>query len=588
MKVNKQSGQILLLAIVVVGLITVNTVMITAGSQTFSQSTNYSLQSAEAINLAEAGLDKATASLNTSGGSYSGEAETTLENGSFSVSITTPTANTKLIEATGYIPSKSNPKVKKTVKITASKGLGFSFNYGVLAGEGGLEMSNNSQINGSVYSNGNIVMSNNTRITGDAFVAGGTAPSADQESDCLSPNCTDYVFGKSVGGQNRYDITQSFKPSITNLLNKISLKLKKTNTPSDLQVKILKDNGGKPDKNSVLASGVLLASLVTTEYSFVDVTFSSAPLLISGTQYWILVDSVASSGFWTWSADGVQGYIRGNPAWSANWQATTPVWSNISLDLGFKTFMGGVITYIQGGGGAVIGGNAHANTLKDVSVTKGAYYQTKQNVTAGIFYPGSPDPVTQVMPISEGNIQAWKDLAGQHVYNGNITGCPSILGPGKYIGNVSFVNGCTVTIKDPVWITGTLSLSNNAVLKLDSSYGASSGVVIVDEQISLSNNAKAIGTGVADSSLTLLSTFDSRTNGQTAISINNGGNESFVYAATGIIDLSNGNNLKEVTGWKVKLQNDVIVNYDTGLSSSWFSSGPSGSFSIIRGTYQLK
>lgn len=590
--IKGQSGQILLLAIVVVGLVTVNTVIMAAGSQTFSQSTNYSLQSEEAINLAEAGLDKAVASLNATGGSYTGDPEVKLENGSFSTIITTPTAGTKVITSTGYIPSKSNPRVQKTITVTAAKGVGLSFTYGVQAGEGGFSMGNNSQINGSVYSNGDINMTNGSRITGDAYVAGAAAPTPDQESLCTSPNCLDYDFGETVNSQNRYDVAQSFQPQNSGYLNKISLNLKKTSSPSDIQVKILGDSSGKPNKNNVLASGTLPASLITNQYSLVDVAFSTLPYLNANTSYWILLDTGSngsSGGYFTWASDGVSGYTSGSAAWSSNWQAKTPVWNSISSDMDFQVFLGGLPTSIIGTNGAVVDGNAHADVLEDLSVIKGAYYQTKQNVTAGAFYPNSPDPAPIIMPISDGNIQSWKDTAAAAgIYNGDISSCISSFGPGKYVGNVSFDNNCTVTVKDPIWITGNLTLNNGVTLKLDNSYGATSGVIVVDGQILLSNNVTASGTGIAGSSLVLLSTYDSRANGISAITLNNGGNQSFLYAANGIITLNNGNSVKEITGWQIKLNNGVIVNYDTGIASSWFSSGPSGSFSIVKGTYQLK
>jgi hypothetical protein len=50
-----------------------------------------------------------------------------------------------------------------------------------------------SRVNGSVYSNGNISMVLNNAITGDAWVAGGTAPEANQETNCSS-SCTDFLF----------------------------------------------------------------------------------------------------------------------------------------------------------------------------------------------------------------------------------------------------------------------------------------------------------------------------------------------------------------------------------------------------------
>ncbi|MEX2008217.1 MAG: hypothetical protein WD850_01900 [Candidatus Spechtbacterales bacterium] len=56
-----------------------------------------------------------------------------------------------------------------------------SFFYGLQIGSGGLEMDNNSVVEGSVYSNGSIEGDSGAQITGDAFVAGGST--SDNEID---------------------------------------------------------------------------------------------------------------------------------------------------------------------------------------------------------------------------------------------------------------------------------------------------------------------------------------------------------------------------------------------------------------------
>lgn len=584
----KESGQILVLAIVVVGFVLLNSLVVIGGANIYSQNSFYNVQSAQAVSLAEAGVDKTLASLNL-GGSYSGDTEVAVEGGSFSVSVTTPNAGTKIIEATGYVPSKTNPKSKKTIKITASKGVGYAFNYGVLVGEGGLDMLNNSIINGSVYSNSNITMKNNASIAGDVYIAGGTAPTADQQSICID-GCSDYIFGKNVAGNDILDVSQSFKPSINGNINKISIKLKKVGTPSDIIVRLLGDDSGKPDKNNVLTTGTLTANLVTTEYNWVDVAFNSSVNLSEDTTYWIMLDTSSnSSNYWLWSADSLRGYTRGAGMWSPDWSAKNPGWNTTVYDLDFKTYMGGVVTSLQGAPGVVIGGNAHANTLKDLSISGSAYYQTKDNITAAHYYPGSPDPLPVNLPVSDGNIAAWKQQAqNAGIYTGDIDDCRATLGPGKYVGNVTFINGCNVTVNDPVWITGNLYLSNNVILKLNPAYGATSGVIVVDGNISMSNNTNVHGSGTAGSYLMVLTTYDSRINGQTAIAIDNSTNQGILYSGSGIANISNTSHLTELTAWKVKLDNGVVINYDSGLASPFFSSGPSGSFSLVKGTYQLK
>lgn len=607
MKQNKifrhQSGQMLVLATIAMGLVLINALVIIGGSLTFFQSSTYTKQSTQAVNLAEAGVDKALASLNATSGGYNGEAETPFGDGSFSVAITSVNGNTKNIESTGYIPSKTNPKVKRTINITAAKGIGAAFRYGVQVGEGGLEMENNATVNGSLYSNGNIQMENNARITGDVYVAGGVQPNADQGSDCTAFGC-DFILGKNVGGQNILDIAQSFQLSESSIVNKASLKLKKFGYPPDLTIRILADGGGKPDKNNVLASGTLAASMVTSsnEHYFVDVVFPSPPNLNADTPYWLMVDTSAnSSNYWSWANDTLSGYSRGSPKWSDNWQTGNPSWQAINGDLSFKVYIGGVATSITGSNGVIIGGDAYANTLKNLTINgaKGAYYQSEDGLVVGggscsgnsKCHPGSPDSPPQAMPLSDGNINQWRTLAASFGnFNGDINNCPAALPAGIYNGSISLTDNCAVVVGSPIWVTGNITLNNNNIVKLDPAFAGSSGVVVAENFIILNNGNRLQGSGTAGSFLILLSNFNSRDDPlhRDAITITNSGNTGVIYANLGSIQIANNNNLTEVTGWKLKLSNNVVVNYDQGLANSFFTSGPSGAFSLVRGTYQLK
>ncbi len=584
-----QSGQIFILALIVLTLVTVSTIAIISGSLTFFQNSKYTLEAIQALNLAEAGIDKAVATLNASGGSYSGEEETFLGVGSYSVSVSSKDAGTKIITATGYIPNKSKPKVKRTVKIQASTGLGVAFVYGIQVGEGGLELGNSNKVIGSIYSNGNVIGNNSNEITGDVWVAGGLQPTPDQQTDCQEESCSDFMFGKNDGGENRLDIAQSFKPITSNTLNKISLKLKKFGNPTNFAVRILKDDNGKPDKSQVLTSGILYSSLVSNSYGWTDVTFSSSPNLNSGSTYWVMVDTSSNStNYWFWQNDFLQSYTRGSPAWSPNWQASNPMWNNFSGDLSFKTYMDGVTTKLSGGNNFEVGGDVHANTIENIEIEGDAYYQviSDSNVD-GISYPGSADPPPKVFPISEANILDWKQQAeNAGVSSGDISTCISTLGPGKIVGNVTFNNNCNIIVKSPVFIEGNLILNNSNTLTLSPEFGATSGVIVVDGTIDFGNSNKLLGTGQGSSLLMALSTYDSRANGVSAIRVNNSGNSGVLYADKGIIEPGNSNSFKELTAWKIRLMNSTTITYETGLSSVLFSSGPTGSISVIKGTYQ--
>lgn len=591
-------GQILVLVIFIVAAVLASTLFIIGGAQLYYQNANYSSEAEKALNLAEAGLDKAIASFNELGASYSGDTEVLLGDGSFSVSITSKNVSTKIIVAAGYIPNKTKPRVTRKVAIEASQGVGVSFVYGVQVGEGGLQLGHGNTVTGSIYSNGDITADHDNTIKGEVWVAGGQQPNPDQQMDCSGVGCADYLFGKNVSGENRLDVTQSFKPSISNVLNKVSLKLKKIGNPSDVAVRIIGDDGGKPDKNNVLASGTLYSSLVTSSYGWIDVTFTSSPNLAANTTYWLMIDTSSnSSNYWSWQNDLSMGYSNGQPKWSPNWDTGNPNWNTINGDLSLQTYMGGVVTKIDGGQELEVkkdqlgyGGHAHANTIKNLEIEGDAYYQSiSGSSVAGISYPGSPDPAPKVFPISDANIDQWKqDAACTTCSTYSNLGCVSTLGPGKVNGNVALGEGCIVTIKSPVWITGNLTGENNNKLTLDQSYTTTSGVIVVDGIVDIKNNNKVEGTGQGSSILMILSTYDSRTNGLSAIIIKNNGNTGVFYANKGIIEPGSNNNFKELTAWGIKLVNNSTIDYTVGLSSSLFTSGPSGSYTLVNGTYQVK
>lgn len=596
--IKNQKGQMFILATIVLTLLLINTVLIIGNAMTFSQVSDYSVKSLEVGYLAEAGLDKAVTSLNKTGGTYTGETGVKLGQGEYSVSVINKDVNTKIIKSSAATPSFDLPKATKEIQIEVSKGVGVAFNYGVQVGDGGLYMEQQGTINGSVYSNGNVVIDQQSEVLGDIYVAGGTQPVADQAHECSPPNCSDFLFGKNFSGQNIYDVAQSFKPSQTQVINKVGLKIKKFGNPQSANVRILADSNGNPDRNSVLASGTIQSNLVTSQYSFIDVTFTSSPTLSAGTTYWIMVDTSGntSNNYWAWEQDSLAGYTcSSTPPCLAKWSTGSSAWNTISGDMGFKVYMGGVINYIRGANMVKIAGNAHANTLIDLNIGGAAYYQSAQNITAGSLHPGSPDPQPLPMPISQANIDEWKDQTDENVYTGDITNCPSFLNSGKYVGNVTLPALCSVTVHSPVWITGNFYMDQQSKLRLDSSYGTSSGVFIVDGTVTMEQQNDiqgSCGEQVCSngSFLFLISEFNSRNDpeGRYAIHVQQQGNTGVLYSNLGTIKIEQQNDFTEITAWKISLGQQMDITYNQGLAGAFFSSGPSGSYSVIKGTYQEK
>lgn len=591
----KEGGEILVIVIAALGVVLFSVLFMIAGAQIFYQNSSYSVEVEKASMLAEAGIDKAIASLNKTSGAYSGELETFVGDGSYVVEITSKDVATSIIKSTGFIPNKTKPKVKRTIKIEAQKGVGVSFVYGIQVGEGGLELGNGNLIQGTIYSNGSIVMGNNNTVTGDAWVAAGIPPSANQQTDCLT--CVDYLFGKTTDGQTRLDVVQSFKPSITDKIRQVSLKIKKFGNPPNATVRIMGDEGGQPKKNEVFATGTLSSGLVTEEYGWIDVTFPTNPTLSAGTTYWIMVDTSSDiQNFWSWQNDLAQNYNNGQPKWSSDWSAGNPSWNSFPGDFSFKAYMGGTTNSLLSGNNTIVQGDVHANTIDRLIIQKDAYYQTITNSTVSgsacpnsHCHPGSEDPSPQAFPISEANIMGWKNEA---VAAGSlqqpVCESPTPWGPGKFSGNLSLNNTCVIKVKSPIWITGDLTMGNENRFTLDSSYGTGSGVVVIDGKATMGNQNKLLGTGQGSSILVLLTTYDSRTNNNSAITIGNVGNTGVFYADKGIIDPGNNNQFKEITAWKIKLTNESVIDYETGLASILFTSGPTGGYSLVKGTYQIK
>jgi Tfp pilus assembly protein PilX len=602
-----QSGQSIILALVVLTLVIVSVLALISGSFTSKQNSRYTLDSLDAATIAEAGIDKAVATLNKTAGQYNGETETKLGNGSYVVKITSLDANSVQVESTGYVPNIQNYKSKKTVSVKVERGDGMAFAYGIQVGDGGFTMSGGSRINGSVYSNNDINISGGSIITGDAFVAGGTQPTADQQSTCTPPNCQDYLFGKTISGNTVLDVAQSFRPTSTAVVNKVAVSIKKIGSPPNLTVRILGDNNGKPNKNDVRTSGTLNANLVSSQYGMVEIGLlpSATSTLTANSLYWLVIDtSTDATNYWSWQMDSLSGYTNGSASYSPNWQSNgNPVWNSITGDFLFKVYMGGKINKIAGIGSSTISGNAYANTLTGdnpsaLQIGTDAYYQTESSIrVAGQpcsgnthCHPSSPDLPALPLPVSDSNIAEWKALADDVIQTGDVNiqwPCTTTLEKKKYVGNVTIGGGCSIQIDTPVWITGNLSLGGGSSVKLKSSYGSSSGIIVVDGVTNLAGGSTLKGSGTAGSYMMVISTNTNLVSPY-AISINGGNSSSILYAPYGAIYLSGGSNLREASAYKVVMDGGAILTYETGVANPFFSSGPSGSFSVVKGTYQSK
>jgi hypothetical protein len=345
-------------------------------------------------------------------------------------------------------------------------------------------------------------------------------------------------------------------------------------------------------------------------------------MLPAGVTYWVSIDTSAnSSQYWIMGFDNQNGYAPGKAMSSANWSATSPVWSDAGGDFDFKIWLGGSDNTPTKITGMTIGGDAHAHyiegthvgrdayadtihqnsfvgrdaragTIDDSTVLRDAYANQITNTTVGgNRYPGAPqpDPSPIGMPISEGQIQDFKDaaLAGGTRGAISLSGSSEMnLGPQKVTGDVSLSNSAKIHLTGPVWITGNLSLSNSSQMTVDSSLGSQGTIVIVDGTISGSNENTVLGgNGTAGCYLLAISLSTG-----TGADMSNGNElmtqSLLLYAPYGQINLSNEVSLREVTAYKLVLSNYAKVKYESGVAHATFSTGPGGSWVLKKGTWQ--
>lgn len=225
--------------------------------------------------------------------------------------------------------------------------------------------------------------------------------------------------------------------------------------------------------------------------------------------------------------------------------------------------------------------NAYADKLNDCTVSGNAYYFTSiTNCTVATSTNQMAQKIaTSSFPITPAEIAQWKTdaatggtLSGYNVGNNQ----SASLGPVEIIGNMTLGNSVTLTMKGTVWVTGAVSFGNKDTLKLDQSFGSQSGLLLTDGAIDLGNSATLLGSGQSGSYFMLMSLAGPGD----AITLGNDASSSVIYAPNGIIDIGNGLNVNEATGYGLNIGNSATVTYQQGLLNANFTSGPTANWVV--------
>ncbi len=243
--------------------------------------------------------------------------------------------------------------------------------------------------------------------------------------------------------------------------------------------------------------------------------------------------------------------------------------------------------------GLSVGEDATVHTCENSTIVGTLTYVSGGSVvncTAGESTGTRPNEIDpEDLPITSAQITDWKnEAAAGGIITSNVyySGTTQSLGP-KQIGtpeapkNLTVINNAVLKVTGTIYVTGDIIFSNNAIIELDNaSYGSFSGIILADGKITVNNNAILRGSGEAGSYLLLLSTNNSLDPGSPAINVGNNAQGAIFYANSGLILLSNNTKAREITGYKLKINNNAEVQYESGLADTLFSSGPGASWVV--------
>lgn len=484
--------------------------------------------------------------------------------------------------------------VERELQISVSESVGVSFNYGLQTGLGGFDLYGGALVNGNIYSNGDVLGFGGAEVTGSVTVANASAPVADQSNGGVSEPTNEITFGGQLVWNELEPefVAQSFQVSTTTSVSSVRIYVKKYSSGDwmgDATMRIKNNSGSKPG-NTTYASATLSAAQVTTSFNHITLPLSSTPSLTPGTTYWIVFEPNYDWGNYFILGANQNGYGSGvakvKEKDSSTWIDTTPS----GLDIFFDIYVGGQTGSISGqqNDRLTIGNDAWAHTVSGVDAGGTLYCQTS-SYTNKACDTSRPDAVQQPFPISDGNIEAWKQEAEQGgVQSGDVTIGPwpddhVTMGVTKIEGDLTVTAGGSLTLEGTLWVTGDLTVNGGADVILSENYGSNSGIIVADGRVTATGGGTFAGNGTPGNYILVITTSTcpvGSCGGNPAITLSGGAGSVILNAQKGTLEMTGGAEAKQLTADRIIMNGGTEVYYETGLMDMSFDSGPSGSWSV--------
>lgn len=264
---------------------------------------------------------------------------------------------------------------------------------------------------------------------------------------------------------------------------------------------------------------------------------------------------------------------------------------------GGTTGLNGSITGVYNqGGSSMYAGSITSSTISGTpycNTISGSTPSTCQTLT---------EQIAQPFPVTLADITSWEAAAliggtktctgGKYAINSDETIGPIKVPCDLEITGTGSGGGPVITLGGPVWVTGNIKIKNHLTIRVDPTLVGQSIVMIADKLTDHLNSSKITveGEGLnfagapgGNSWIMLISENNGASLGDPseAIELEQGATgDILLYARLGDILMKNSASVKEVTGYKITLENNANVTYASGLQNALFTSGPGGTWTI--------
>jgi Tfp pilus assembly protein PilX len=231
---------------------------------------------------------------------------------------------------------------------------------------------------------------------------------------------------------------------------------------------------------------------------------------------------------------------------------------------------------------STINGNVYSNgniTGSSNSQINGDAYAVGTISSPRPVISGTTHPNSQIQPLPTIDTGFWETQANinSNPYVGDMTinSNGSTLGPKEIQGNLTLNSGSSLIVTGPIYVTGNFVMNSNSNVSLSQTFGSKGTVIIVDGSILINSNT-TISTTTANPKGYIM--FVSTNTSSSANEIQSNAAGGIFYSLNGGIQIASNGYAVSVAGRSLTLNSNATLNYDVGLASEVFTSGPGGSW----------